>query len=171
MAIVTTPEKEPKDLRYRRIHFPDADKLVFSTARRGFVPLPILLRKLMRHLSTPEFRVLTYLYLRASKYGICYPTQLEIAYELGLEGIKNLAPYIRKLEAKNLISTKTAMGKKFFLVHDPRHGIQQLVETGEIGAEELEEINQLCIDLGQEVFNRRDGAEKSAPAQAGAEAN
>ena len=66
--------------------------------------------------------MLAYLYVRVSKYGICYPTQQEIAYELGLEGTKNLAPYIKKLEAKNLISTHVAMGKKFFLVHDPRHG-------------------------------------------------
>lgn len=144
--------KEPKDLRYRRLHFPNAEGLVFDTSKKGFVPLPIMLRKLMRHLSTPEFRVLAYLYMRVSKYGICYPTQQEIAYELGLEGTKNLAPYIRKLEAKNLISTKMAMGKLFYLVHDPRHGIQHLVDAGEIGPEELEEINHLCMDLGQPVI-------------------
>jgi DNA-binding MarR family transcriptional regulator len=155
MALLTPDPKEPKDLRYRRLHFPNADQLVFDTSKKGFVPLPILMRKLMRHLATPEFRVLAYLHLRASKYGICYPTQQEIAYELGLEGNKNLVPHLRRLETKNLISTKTAMGKKFYLVHDPRHGIQHLVNVGEIGPEELEEINQLCIDLGQELIQQR----------------
>jgi hypothetical protein len=109
------------------------------------------------------------LHLRVSKYGICYPTQLEIAYELGLEGIKNLAPYLRKLEAKNLISTKTAMGKKFYLVHDPRHGLQHLIDSGDIGPEELEEINQLCIDLGQETFEKRGASEQPQAARANAE--
>lgn len=145
----TAPAKEPKDLRYRRQHFPKADEVAFDTARKGFVPLPILLRKLMRHLSAPEFRALVYLHLRASKYGICYPTQEEMAYELGLRGVKNLAPYLRQLESKRLISTKTSLGKKFYLVHDPRIGLQYLASLGQLPTEELEDINQLCADLGQ----------------------
>jgi hypothetical protein len=142
--------KEPRDLRYRRLYFPNADEVAFDTARKGFVPLPILLRKLMRHLSAPELRVLVYLHLRSSKYGICYPTQEEIAFELGLQGTKNLGPYIKSLEAKHLISTKTSMGRKFYLVHDPRVGLQHLANEGKLTSEELEEINQLCTDLGQE---------------------
>ena len=73
-----------------------------------------------------------------------------MAFELGLHGTKNLIPYITKLEEKRLISTKTAMGRKFYLVHDPRVGIQHLADNGDLTPEELEEINQLCIDLGQE---------------------
>jgi len=141
--------KEPKDLRYRRLYFPQADGLAFNTDRKGFVPLPILLRKLIRHLSAPELRVLVYLHLRASKYGICYPTQEEIAFELGLEGTKNLAPYIKSLESKRLISTKNSMGRKFYLVHDPRVGLQHIADAGGLTPEDLEEINNLCADLGQ----------------------
>jgi hypothetical protein len=151
-ALQNPATKEPKDLRYRRLHFPHADLLVFNTARKGFVPMPILLRKLMRHLSAPEFRVLVYLHLRCSKYGICYPTQEEMAFELGLKGTKNLAPYLKSLEAKHLISTKLTMGKKFYLVHDPRVGIEHLLKHGRLKQEEVEEINQLCIDLGQSPF-------------------
>lgn len=142
-------KREPKDLRYRRLYFPDAENLVFDTARKGFVPISILLRKLLRHLSPPEVRALLYLHLRASKYGICYPTQEEMAYEIGLQGRKNLIPYLKKLEKKKLISTKTSMGRKFYLLHDPKVAIAHLVRAGEIGKEELEEINQLCKDLGQ----------------------
>ena len=152
MTIQISQAKIPKDLRYRKLHFPDADAVVFDTARKGFVPLPILLRKLMRHLSAPEFRALVYLHLRVGKYGICYPTQEEMAFELGLGGTKNLVPYLKKLEEKKLISTKISMGKKFYLVHDPRIGLQHLIDTGEMRAEELEELNQLCFDLSQQPF-------------------
>jgi len=141
--------KEPRDLRYRRLYFPEAEAVVFDTSRKGFVPLPILLRKLIRHLSAPELRVLVYLHLRASKYGICYPTQEEIAFELGLHGTKNLSPYIKSLEAKRLISSKTSMGRKFYLIHDPRIGLQHLADSGKLTVEELEEVNNLCADLGQ----------------------
>jgi hypothetical protein len=103
----------------------------------------------MRHLSAPEFRALVYLHLRASRYGVCYPTQEEIAYELGLQGTKNLTPYLKKLEEKALISTKTSMGKKYYLVHDPRIALHKLMLATKISTEELEEINQLCLDLGQ----------------------
>jgi hypothetical protein len=151
-AQLVNPSKEPRDLRYRKLYFPDAETLAFDTARKGFVPLPILLRKLIRHLSAPELRVLVYLHLRASKYGICYPTQEEIAFELGLQGTKNLGPYIRKLESKRLISTKTSMGRKFYLIHDPRVGLQHLADTGHLTPEELEEINNLCSDLGQHAI-------------------
>jgi hypothetical protein len=149
-TLLPSPPREPKDLRYRKLYFPNADDVAFDTARRGFVPLPILLRKLIRHLAAPELRVLVYLHLRASKFGICYPTQEEIAFELGLAGTKNLGPYIKSLEAKHLISTKTSMGRKYYLVHDPRVGLQHLANEGQLTPEEIEEINQLCIDLGQQ---------------------
>jgi hypothetical protein len=149
-SLTSALPKEPKDLRYRRLHFPDAENVTFKTERKGFVPLPILLRKLMRHLSAPELRVLVYLHLRASKFGICYPTQEEIAFELGLQGTKNLSPYIKSLETKHLISTKTSMGRKYYLVHDPRVGLQHLANSEQLAPEELDEINHLCVDLGQE---------------------
>jgi hypothetical protein len=148
--LVSPPPKEPRDLRYRRLFFPHADGVAFDTTRKGFVPLPILLRKLIRHLSAPELRVLVYLHLRSSKYGICYPTQEEIAFELGLQGTKNLGPYIKSLESKHLISTKTSMGRKFYLIHDPRVGLQHLAKAGQLTPEEMEEINNLCADLSQQ---------------------
>jgi hypothetical protein len=76
-----------------------------------------------------------------------------MAFELGLHGTKNLGPYLKSLEAKHLISTRTAMGRKFYLVHDPRVGLQHLLESGRLSQEEIEEINQLCLDLGQAPFH------------------
>jgi hypothetical protein len=161
-----TPPKEHRDQRYRRLFFPHADAVAFDTTRKGFVPLPILLRKLIRHLSAPELRVLVYLYLRSSKYGICYPTQEEIAFELGLLGTKNLSPYIKKLESKCLISTKTSMGRKFYLIHDPRVALQHLATKGDLTAEELEEVNSLCTDLGQMPIQQAE-TEESAMTETG----
>jgi hypothetical protein len=141
--------KDPKELRYRKLYFPHADEVAFSTSRKGFVPLPILLRKLMRHLSTPEFRVLVYLHLRAGRFGVCYPAPQEMVYELGLGSTKNLTPYLRKLEQKCLISSKQVMGRTYYLVHDPKVALQHLAHEGTINGEELDAVNELCMDLGQ----------------------
>ncbi len=142
-------QREPKDLRYRRACFKDGDKLVFDTAKKGFVPLPIIMRKLLRHLSAPEWRILTYLHLRCSRYGICYPTLEEIAYELGLSGRKNITPHLRSLEDKRLISSNTMAGKKYYLVHDPRAAIEHLAAHGKLNEGEMAEINDLYEDLHQ----------------------
>jgi hypothetical protein len=147
--------KDPKELRYRKLYFPNADEVAFSTTRKGFVPLPILLRKLMRHLSTPEFRVLVYLHLRAGRYGVCYPTPQEMVFELGLGSTKNLTPYLRGLEQKKLISSKEVLGRTYYLVHDPRIGLQHFANDGTISGEELDAVNELCSDLGQPTISAR----------------
>ena len=145
--------KDPKELRYRKLYFPNADELAFNTTRKGFVPLPILLRKLMRHLSTPEFRVLVYLHLRAGRFGVCYPAPQEMVFELGLGSTKNLTPYLRSLEEKKLISSKEVLGRTYYLIHDPRVGLQHFADEGTISGEELDAVNELCSDLGQATIN------------------
>jgi hypothetical protein len=111
--------------------------------------MPIIMRKLMKHISAVQLRVLVYLQLRASKYGICYPTLEEIAYDLGLGGRKHLTPHIKGLVEKRFISTHTASGKRFYLVHDPRVAIEHLVSQGLLNEGDLSEINELYEDLHQ----------------------
>jgi len=147
--------KEPKDLRYRNQYFPGAESVVFDTKRAGFVPLAIILRKILWFLTPPEVRVLVYLMARASKYGICYPTEEEIAHELGMKGRKNLTPHLRSLESKHFVKTHTASGKKFFLIHDPRIAIERLAQSGKLNDEHLFEINDLLEDLGQLPCRKR----------------
>ena len=147
-------KKEPKDLRYRKQYFPSAETKVFDTTRKGFVPLPILLRKLLWFLSPPELRVLIYLMTRASRFGICYPTEEEIAHDLGLSGRKNLTPHLHSLEAKHFIETHTASGKKFFLIHDPRIVVQHLLHVGKMDDGRLFDINELLEDLHQEPISK-----------------
>ena len=139
----------PRDLRYRNELFPDADNLVFKTSEKGFVPLPIIMRKVIRYLSSPEIRVLVYLHLRASRYGICYPATEEIVHELGLTSKKNLLPHIESLTEKQLISVRTNANRTFYLIHDPRVAIAHLAKTGEIKDDDLFEINDLYADLNQ----------------------
>jgi hypothetical protein len=69
----TPPPKEKRDLRLRNQHFPDVATQLFATKKGGFIPMPIIMRKLMRHLSAAELRVLVYLQTRCSLYFICYP--------------------------------------------------------------------------------------------------
>jgi hypothetical protein len=153
MATIDVKPREPKDLRYRRQFFPDAEKLVFETKHKGFVPLPIMLRKLLPHISSPELRVLVYLHLRASRFGICYPTLDEIVHELGLTSRKNLTPHLESLEEKRFISTHTAAGKTFFLIHDPRIPIEYLAGQGSLSKQQLFEIDELYKDLGQPTLS------------------
>jgi hypothetical protein len=152
--------KEDKDLRLRKQHFPNAEELVLNTGKAGFVPMPIIMRKLMRHISPPELRVLVYLQTRCSKYFICYPTLEEMAHDLGLAGRKNLTPHLKALEKKKFITQASSGGKTFFLVHDPRVAVEHLVETGAISKDELYDINELRHDLNQtEITAERKPAE------------
>lgn len=147
--IANKGSKLPRDLRYRAQFFPDAEQLVFKVSEKGFVPLPIILRKLFRFLSSPEARVLLYLYLRASRYSICYPSTDEMVHELGLTSKKNLLPHIESLQQKHFISVRVNGNKTFYLIHDPRVAIKHLLSTGEIRDEALFEINDLYADLNQ----------------------
>ena len=140
--------KEPKDVRYIRKLF-GAEHRTFDTRRAGFVPFPIVYRKLFRKITPPQLRVLLYLCTRMSRYGLCYPTYEEIAHDLGLEGRRNLTPHIKALEESKFISTRTAEGKKFYLVHDPVVAIEHLCQTGRLSANELDEINDLLETLKQ----------------------
>jgi hypothetical protein len=157
--------KEPRDLRLRNQYFPDADKLIFDKTKKGFVPLPILMRKAMRYLSAVELRVLVYLQTRCSRHMICFPTLEEIAHDLDLAGRRNLTPHIKSLEKKKYISTATGGGKKFFLVHDPAIAIIHMVEDGTISPNELFEINELLGDLNREKITatKKDSGAKVTP--------
>ena len=146
----STQKRVPKDERFREQLFPNAVDLVFDTLEKGFVPIPILFRKLLKHLTPPQTRVLLYLQLRASKYAICYPALDEMAHELGFSGRKKLTPHINALIAKQFISTKTSGGKKFFLLHHPTLAALHLRQTGQISAEDAFEIDDLLHDLKQQ---------------------
>jgi hypothetical protein len=148
--MIATAPKEERDLTLRNRHFPEAEKVIFDKTKKGFVPMPILMRKAMKYLSAPELRVLVYLQSRCSRFMICFPTLEEIAHDLDLAGRRNLTPHLKSLEKKKFISTATAEGKKFFLVHDPAIAITHMVEDGTISQDNLYEINVLLGDLNRD---------------------
>jgi hypothetical protein len=143
----------PRDLRYREQHFPGGDRLVFKVSEKGFVPIPIILRKMLRFLTSPEVRVLLYLYLRSSRYGICYPPTDEMVQELGLTSKKNLLPHISSLVEKHFISVRNSASRTFYLVHDPRVAIKHMLTTRALSEEDRFEINDLYADLNQAQVN------------------
>lgn len=144
--------KEPKDLRYIKKLF-GTEVRTFETSKAGFVPLPIIYRKLFRKISAAELRVLVYLCTRASKYSLCYPTYEEIAHDLGLGGRRNLTPHIKALEEKRFISTRSSEGKRFYLIHDPVVPIEHFARTNALTQDELDEINDLYETLKQEPLS------------------
>jgi hypothetical protein len=148
--------EEPRDVRLKKQYFKDADAVIFDTKGAGFVPLPILLRKVLRHLTAPELRLLIYLYTRSSKEQICYPTIDEIAGELDLNR-KNLTRPLRELERKRLISTAQASGKIYFLIHDPHVALEHMVKSGEIKGDELFLVNELCRDIKRPLIPGNSG--------------
>jgi hypothetical protein len=127
--------------------------LVFDKKKGGFVPLPILMRKVMRYLSPVELRVLVYLQTRCGPEMICFPTLDEIAHDLALTGTKNLTPHIRGLETKKFISMAVRAGKRVYLVHDPAVAIGYMVEEGKIPLPDLDDINELLHELGRDPIS------------------
>jgi hypothetical protein len=79
-----------------------------------------------------------------------------MVFELGLGSTKNLTPYLRSLEEKRLISSKEVLGRTYYLVHDPRIGLQHLADEGTISGEELDAVNELCSDLRQATISPKE---------------
>jgi hypothetical protein len=150
-----------RDLRLREQFFPGVEELLFDTTTKGYGPLPIMIRKVLRHINGPALRVLIYLYTRSSKYRICYPTVDEIAEELGIHR-KNITEPLKALEKIHLIKTHSAGGKRYYLILDPRVAIDHLVQSGQIKDEELFMTNELARELKQAPFQKGSASPKTA---------
>lgn len=138
----------PRDTRIRDQYFPGAEQLVSSRLKKGFIPVPATLRKVLPHLLPSELRIFIYLSLRANQHGMCDLSYEEMLYELRSTR-KSLRRHLDSLVAKKFLSRCASGGKQYFLIHDPRVPIQFLVDDRKISAMELLEINELLLDLGQ----------------------
>jgi hypothetical protein len=56
MTLPITQSRIPRNLRYRRLHFPGADAVAFDMARKVFMPVPNQFSKLIQNLSALGFR-------------------------------------------------------------------------------------------------------------------
>ncbi len=146
--------RQQRDERYRERCFPGAEQEVFDTSKGGFVPLPIITRKLSRYLSDAELRVWLYLQTRASRWFVCYPTYEEIMRETGIRSRGTISKAIRSLEKNGFIKSHNDDGVRRYLVRDPRLAAKQLAELGEITPEKLEDINDLLEQLKQPLVEQ-----------------
>jgi DNA-binding MarR family transcriptional regulator len=105
------------------------------------------MRRLLKHLKPKQLEMLVYLWVSTDRYYLCYPTVDEIASELGLENTSRVKKTIRELETASLVQTRTSQGRMYFLVLDPRHALKKLHHDGELGGDELDEINELLEKL------------------------
>ena len=143
----------PKDERYRERCFPGGEDEVFQTSKAGFVPLPIVMRLLVKHLHNSELRVWMYLQSRTSKFFICYPTYGEIEHEL-VVGKGTISKAIRGLEKKGFIRSHNDRGVRRYLLRDPRLAAQSLCDQGTITEDELDEVNDLLAVLKQPLLQQ-----------------
>src|SRR5437762_3155363 len=104
-------KRATRDERIRGELFGDPSNPVFDTGTKGFIPLPIEFRLLLRHLTLAEMRVLLYLHLRSGKEGICFPTIDEIAHDIGVQTSKHVRPLLPKLEEKRFIRISQKAGR------------------------------------------------------------
>ena len=135
-----------KDLRYRERCFPGAEDEVFHPTR-GFVPLPIVTRRVLKHLKDPQLRVWIYLLTRASRFQLCYPTVDDILQKTGIRSRVTFLRAIRALERAELIKTYNDAGARRYLLRDPRLAAKRLYELGDISEDELQETNDLLENL------------------------
>ncbi len=144
--------KGSRQERIRNDVFPGAEGDVFDTATKGFVPVPLEFRYLLRYLTAAETRVLLYLQLRTSKEGICFPTVDEVAHDLGMTP-RHVRPHLHDLQEKGFLRMRARGGKTYFLLLDPAVIIRTLVAKNKIGSEELREINNLREDLKRDPID------------------
>jgi hypothetical protein len=163
--VATTPKKAriSKDLRYRQRCFPQADGEVFDPKTGGYIPLPIITRKLLKYLKDAELRIWIYLQLRAGPEFICYPTYEDVLRDCGLRSKGTVSKAIRCLEANGFIRSHTDEGTRRYLIRDVRFAASRLNEKGIMSVDELEEINDLRERFGHPLITPHQNKIVSAP--------
>lgn len=131
-------KSKTKASRIYERHF--ASVPIFEAKGGRFSPLPWMLRRAQWLFATREWQLYTYFVMRSGPESVCWQTDREISYDLGI-GPKKLAPYVRSLEEKGFIETAEAEGKRYVCIVDPRHALQKLVNANQINAERLQALN------------------------------
>ena len=109
--------------------------------------MPIIMRKVMRHISAPELRVLVYLQTRCSVLHL-FSTLEEIVHDLGLLAAEPDAALEGAGEEK--VHFHRDSGRQEILPGArPLRRNRYLVETGKINENELAEINRVLEDLNR----------------------
>jgi DNA-binding MarR family transcriptional regulator len=156
---MATTQRPSRHERIRNEAFPDAAGEVFDTKTKGFIPIPIEFRLLLRHLTTAQTRLLLYLHLRSGKEGVSFPTVEEIAHDIGVGTPKHIRPLVTELERKGFIRTAYKRGRTYYLALDPAIAIRKLIHLSEMSEEQLREMNELRENIGRDpILFEQDGS-------------
>lgn len=147
---MATKQRPSRGERIRNEAFPESAALVFDTKSKGFIPIPIEFRLLLRHLSTAQTRLLLYLHLRSGKEGVSFPTIDEIAHDLGVGTPRHIRPLVSELERKGFIQTAQKRGRTYYLALEPAVVIRRLLRLNAMSEEQLREMNELRENIGRD---------------------
>ena len=118
-----------------------SDVPVFSPGSgSGFSPLPWIYRRMLWLFSPREWQLLTYLLMRSGPEGVCWQSDKEIAFDLGI-GPRKLAPHVKSLRDRGFIRVVEDQGQRYICLPEPIGVLRRLAESGEIRAERLQALN------------------------------
>ena len=160
-----TPKKKAsgrtRSERLKERLFPDVP--CFNTKGGGFAPLPMVLRAMLWHFKPTTWMVLTAIYMRASKEGICWFEIRELGFDMDFKSAGKLRLHLRSLEDDYFIVRREEGGREYFAARDPRTAIKLLVEEGRIPQFRLDAINEVLENVKHEpIENATDSSDKGA---------
>ena len=118
-----------KSLRIYQRYFPGTP--VFVAKQGKFSPLPWVLRRVQSLFQPREWQLLTYCIMRAGPEAICWQTDREIAFDLGITH-KKLPPYFKALAEKGFVKTAEADGKRYVCIVNPLDALKNLIALGKV---------------------------------------
>lgn len=126
--------------------FGDAPR--FRAKGGGYVPLPWLFRRLQRLFRPREWQVFCYVLMRADRWGLCWPTDREIAADLGVN-YRKIGPNLRVLAELGFLRICTERDRRYLCIIDPLTVVRTLAKNGVL-TEKLppEQLAELEKDLG-----------------------
>ena len=120
----------------------------FDTKGAGFVPLPMVLRTMLWFFPPRTWMVLTDIYMRTSKEGVCWFDLGELGHDMDFGSKGKLRIHLRDLEAAHFIVRREEGGREYFAAVDPREAIARLHADGRVPARRLPAINEVLEAVG-----------------------
>lgn len=142
------PDKRTRAQKVKDRLFPE-DR-AFDTARKYFVPLAWVYRRLFHVISPRDWMILTWLMMNASKEGIVVElNRRELMHDMSYQAASKLAKSLGRLEEQGLIKRKVDRGKEHVLIVDPFQAIEHMAKvTKKLHSDRLQHINDLLEEIG-----------------------
>jgi hypothetical protein len=143
--------------RLRERLWPDAETITFDQTHRGFSPLPLVFRVLIRafrqdqdFLKRGDFLVLTALYtFREGPLNMVAPDLDELAYTLGLSSRHKVTEPLARLRDMGFLREGKDGLRTWYLLCDPVHAIPQLHARGLLTLDDLHRVNDILDASGR----------------------